>query len=150
MDLNSSRKEAYTCPIMYPYMHGLLIAVYPWLFIWPLALVRTLLISGISKAKISRRTPGSWTRRQECGDGFDTSGILVAGDFVCSKPIWDIVAHMVTSVPLPSAGKSQILFTVENHLLTVQAPLKGGLPHADVRHLTLLCLSCGMTPKLSC
>ncbi|KAH9556185.1 hypothetical protein CY35_07G012700 [Sphagnum magellanicum] len=50
----------------------------------------------------------------------------------CSKPIWDIVAHMVTSVPLPSAGKSQILFTVENHLLTVQAPLKGGLPHADM------------------
>jgi hypothetical protein len=148
MDLNSSRKEAYTCQIMYPYMHGLLITVYPWLFIWPLGLV--ILISRISKAKISRRTPGSWTRRKECRDGFDTSGILVAGDFVCSKPIWDIVAHMVTSVPLPSAGKSQILFTVENHLLTVQAPLKGGLPHADVRHLTLLCLSCGMTPKLSC
>lgn len=57
---------------------------------------------------------------------------------VSSKPIWDIVAHVVSSVPLPSPGKGQILFSVENYLLTVEAPPKDGFPHADVRHQSLL------------
>jgi hypothetical protein len=53
-------------------------------------------------------------------------------DSVCSKLVWDFVVHMVTSIPLPSFGKSQILFIMDNRLLTVQAPLKGGLPDVNV------------------
>lgn len=50
----------------------------------------------------------------------------------CSKPIWDIVAHVVMSVPVPSGGKGQVLFSLESYLLTVEAPPKDGFPHADV------------------
>ncbi|KAL2624334.1 hypothetical protein R1flu_008579 [Riccia fluitans] len=48
-----------------------------------------------------------------------------------SKPLWDIVAHMVLGVPLPGPGR-QVLFAVENFLLNVEAPPTDGLPHADM------------------
>jgi len=56
----------------------------------------------------------------------------------CSKPIWDIVAHVVMSVPVPSGGKGQILFSLESYLLTVEAPPKDGFPHADMSFEPLL------------
>ncbi|KAG0581684.1 hypothetical protein KC19_4G271700 [Ceratodon purpureus] len=49
-----------------------------------------------------------------------------------SKPMWDIIAHVVMSVPLPSPGMGQILFSVDCYQLTVEAPPKDGLPHADM------------------
>ncbi|KAL6005913.1 Scytalone dehydratase [Asimina triloba] len=49
-----------------------------------------------------------------------------------SKPLWDIIAHMVMNVPLPTPGKDRVLFAVENCLLSVTAPPKDGLPHADI------------------
>ncbi|CAM6088951.1 unnamed protein product [Calypogeia fissa] len=48
----------------------------------------------------------------------------------CSKPLWDIVAQMVLAVPLPGPGNGQVLFAVENFLLSVEAPPKSGLPYA--------------------
>ncbi len=53
-------------------------------------------------------------------------------DYVYSMLVWDFVAHMVTSILLLSFGKSQILSIMENLFLMVQAPLKGGLLHANV------------------
>eukprot|EP01018_Ginkgo_biloba_P036033 Gb_36258 [translate_table: standard] len=50
----------------------------------------------------------------------------------CSKPLWEIITHMVLNVPLPSPGKNCILFSIENYLLSVEAPPKDGLPHADI------------------
>ncbi|BBN12485.1 protein MpSCD [Marchantia polymorpha subsp. ruderalis] len=49
-----------------------------------------------------------------------------------SKPLWDIVSHMVLGVPLPGPGHGQVLFAVENFLLNVEAPPSDGLPHADM------------------
>ncbi|XP_031279050.1 DENN domain and WD repeat-containing protein SCD1 [Pistacia vera] len=49
-----------------------------------------------------------------------------------SKPLWDIIAHLVSNVPLPTPGKDRVLFAVENSLLSVEAPPKDGLPHADI------------------
>ncbi|XP_021905476.1 DENN domain and WD repeat-containing protein SCD1 [Carica papaya] len=49
-----------------------------------------------------------------------------------SKPLWDIIAYMVSNVPLPTPGKDRVLFAIENSLLSVEAPPKDGLPHADV------------------
>ncbi|XP_077212384.1 DENN domain and WD repeat-containing protein SCD1-like isoform X2 [Tasmannia lanceolata] len=49
-----------------------------------------------------------------------------------SKPLWDVIAHMVLNVPLPTPGKNRVLFAVENCLLSVEAPPKDGLPHADI------------------
>lgn len=39
---------------------------------------------------------------------------------------------MVSNVPLPTPGQDRILFAIENCLLSVEAPPKEGLPHADV------------------
>lgn len=50
-----------------------------------------------------------------------------------SKPLWDVIACMVSNVPLPTPGKDRVLFAVENCLLSVEAPPRDGLPHADVR-----------------
>lgn len=50
----------------------------------------------------------------------------------CSKPLWEIVTHLVLNVPLPSPGKNCILFSIENTLLSVEVPPKDGLPHADI------------------
>ncbi|RDX78915.1 DENN domain and WD repeat-containing protein SCD1 [Mucuna pruriens] len=49
-----------------------------------------------------------------------------------SKPLWDVIAHMVSSVPLPTPGKERVLFAIESCLLSVEAPPLGGLPHADI------------------
>ncbi|KAK9091206.1 hypothetical protein Sjap_024383 [Stephania japonica] len=49
-----------------------------------------------------------------------------------SKPLWDVIANMVSNVPLPTPGKDRVLFAIENCLLTVEAPPKDGIPHADI------------------
>ncbi|ONK68944.1 uncharacterized protein A4U43_C05F17670, partial [Asparagus officinalis] len=49
-----------------------------------------------------------------------------------SKPLWEVIAYMVSNVPLPTPGKDRVLFAIENYLLTVEAPPKEGLPHADI------------------
>ncbi|KAK8968559.1 hypothetical protein KSP40_PGU000267 [Platanthera guangdongensis] len=49
-----------------------------------------------------------------------------------SMPLWEVIAHMVSNVPLPKPGKERILFAIENRLLSVEAPPKEGLPHADI------------------
>ena len=38
------------------------------------------------------------------------------------------------SVPLPSPGMGQILFSLDCYQLTVEAPPKDGFPHADVSY----------------
>lgn len=50
----------------------------------------------------------------------------------CSKPLWEVIAYMVSNVPLPTPGKDRVLFAVENCLLSVDAPPEDGLPQADV------------------
>lgn len=42
---------------------------------------------------------------------------------------------MVSNVPLPTPGKDRVLFAIDNCLLSVEAPPKEGLPHADVLEL---------------
>ena len=49
-----------------------------------------------------------------------------------SKPLWDVIEYMVSNVPLPTPGKDRVLFAIENCLLSVEAPPKEGLPHADI------------------
>ncbi|PIA39685.1 hypothetical protein AQUCO_02600255v1 [Aquilegia coerulea] len=49
-----------------------------------------------------------------------------------SKPLWDVIAYMVSKVPLPIPGKDRVLFAIENCLLSADAPPKDGLPHADI------------------
>ncbi|XP_027344371.1 DENN domain and WD repeat-containing protein SCD1 isoform X4 [Abrus precatorius] len=49
-----------------------------------------------------------------------------------SKPLWDVISHMVSSVPLPTPGKERVLFAIESCLLSVEAPPSDGLPHADI------------------
>ncbi|KAK3013102.1 hypothetical protein RJ639_008644, partial [Escallonia herrerae] len=49
-----------------------------------------------------------------------------------SKPLWDVIAHMVSNIPLPTPGKDRVLFAIENSLLAAEVPPKDGLPHADV------------------
>lgn len=49
-----------------------------------------------------------------------------------SKPLWDIIAYLVSNIPLPTPGKDRVLFSVENCLLSVEAPPKDALPHADI------------------
>ncbi|GER51170.1 stomatal cytokinesis-defective 1 [Striga asiatica] len=49
-----------------------------------------------------------------------------------SKPLWDVIAYLVSNVPLPTPGKDRVLFAIENSLLAVEVPPKDGLPHADI------------------
>ncbi|KAK9926264.1 hypothetical protein M0R45_023505 [Rubus argutus] len=49
-----------------------------------------------------------------------------------SKPLWDIIASMVSNVPLPTPGKDRVLFAIDSCLLSVEAPPKDGLPHVDI------------------
>ncbi|KAL5726231.1 Scytalone dehydratase [Ranunculus cassubicifolius] len=49
-----------------------------------------------------------------------------------SKPLWDVISYMVSSVPLPIPGEERVLFAIENCLLSVEAPPKNGLPQADI------------------
>ncbi|GAB2292818.1 Scytalone dehydratase [Dionaea muscipula] len=65
------------------------------------------------------------------------------------KPLWDVIAFLVSNVPLPTPGKDRVLFSVENCLLSVDAPLKGGLPHADISFQPLVqCLDVDNLIKL--
>ncbi|KAL0431105.1 UNVERIFIED_CONTAM: DENN domain and WD repeat-containing protein SCD1, partial [Sesamum radiatum] len=61
---------------------------------------------------------------------FSTSG--------SSQPLWDVIAYLVSNVPLPTPGKDRVLFAIENSLLAVEVPPKGGLPHADISFQPLL------------
>jgi hypothetical protein len=58
--------------------------------------------------------------------------IFVGPDF--SKPLWDIISHVVSNVPLPTPGKDRVLFAIDNCLLSAETPPKEWLPHADVWH----------------
>ncbi|PQP93220.1 DENN domain and WD repeat-containing protein SCD1 isoform X3 [Prunus yedoensis var. nudiflora] len=49
-----------------------------------------------------------------------------------SKPLWDVIASLVSTVPLPTPGKDRVLFAIDNCLLSVEAPPKDGLPHVDI------------------
>ncbi|KAK8472841.1 hypothetical protein PHAVU_002G315300 [Phaseolus vulgaris] len=55
-----------------------------------------------------------------------------------SKPLWDVIAHMVSSVPLPTPGKERVLFAIESCLLSVEAPPNDSLPHADISFLPIV------------
>ncbi|XP_057951943.1 DENN domain and WD repeat-containing protein SCD1 isoform X2 [Malania oleifera] len=66
-----------------------------------------------------------------------------------SKPLWDVIAHMVSNVPLPTPGKDRVLFAIESCLLSVEAPPKDGLPHADISFQPLVqCLDVDNLIKL--
>lgn len=66
-----------------------------------------------------------------------------------SKPLWDVIAHMVSNVPLPTPGTDRVLFAIENCLLSVEAPPKDGLPHADISFQPLVqCLDVDNLIKL--
>ncbi|KAL4284807.1 hypothetical protein GQ457_16G024760 [Hibiscus cannabinus] len=66
-----------------------------------------------------------------------------------SKPLWDVIAHMVSNVPLPTPGKERVLFAIDNYLLSVEAPPKDGLPHADISFQPLVqCLDVDNLIKL--
>lgn len=58
---------------------------------------------------------------------------FILSDF--SKPLWEIISHMVSHVTLPTPGKNRVLFSIENCLLSAEAPPKEWLPHADVQFL---------------
>ncbi|CAA6666159.1 unnamed protein product [Spirodela intermedia] len=61
----------------------------------------------------------------------------------------DIIAHMVSNVPLPTPGKDRVLFAIDNCLLSVEAPPKEGLPHADISFQHLMqCLDVDNLIKL--
>ncbi|PKA57277.1 Dynein assembly factor with WDR repeat domains 1 [Apostasia shenzhenica] len=47
-------------------------------------------------------------------------------------PLWEVIAYMVSNVPFPIPGKERILFTLEDCLLSVEAPSKEELPHSDI------------------
>ncbi|KAK6154007.1 hypothetical protein DH2020_013646 [Rehmannia glutinosa] len=61
---------------------------------------------------------------------FSTSG--------SSKPLWDVIAYLVSNIPLPTPGKDRVLFAIENSLLAVEVPPKDGLPHADISFQPLI------------
>ncbi|KAJ8752743.1 hypothetical protein K2173_007053 [Erythroxylum novogranatense] len=58
-----------------------------------------------------------------------------------SKPLWEVIAYMVSNVPIPTPGKDRVLFAIENSLLSVDAPPKDGFPFADISfHPLVQCL----------
>ncbi|TYJ19415.1 hypothetical protein E1A91_A09G189400v1 [Gossypium mustelinum] len=66
-----------------------------------------------------------------------------------SKPLWDVIAHIVSNVPLPTPGKERVLFAIDNCLLSVEVPPKDGLPHADISFQPLVqCLDVDNLIKL--
>ncbi|KAF9671422.1 hypothetical protein SADUNF_Sadunf12G0046000 [Salix dunnii] len=66
-----------------------------------------------------------------------------------SKPLWDVISHMISNVPLPTPGKDRVLFSIENCLLSVEAPPKDGLPHVDISFQPLVqCLDVDNLLKL--
>lgn len=66
-----------------------------------------------------------------------------------SKPLWDVIAYLISNVLLPAPGKERVLFAIENCLLSVEAPPKEGLPHADISFQPLVqCLDVDNLIKL--
>uniref|UniRef100_A0A0E0JKD3 UDENN domain-containing protein n=1 Tax=Oryza punctata TaxID=4537 RepID=A0A0E0JKD3_ORYPU len=65
-------------------------------------------------------------------DALEEIFVLCFSPAGCSKPLWDIISHVVSNVPLPTPGKNRVLFAIENCLLSVEAPPKEWLPHADI------------------
>uniref|UniRef100_A0A0E0FNF4 UDENN domain-containing protein n=1 Tax=Oryza nivara TaxID=4536 RepID=A0A0E0FNF4_ORYNI len=65
-------------------------------------------------------------------DALEEIFVLCFSPAGCSKPLWDIISHLVSNVPLPTPGKNRVLFAIENCLLSVEAPPKEWLPHADI------------------
>ncbi|OAY75391.1 DENN domain and WD repeat-containing protein SCD1 [Ananas comosus] len=65
-------------------------------------------------------------------DALEELFVLCFSPSGCSKPMWDIIAYLVSNVPLPTPGKDRVLFAIENCLLSVEAPPKESLPHADI------------------
>ncbi|KAH7296013.1 hypothetical protein KP509_26G004000 [Ceratopteris richardii] len=55
-----------------------------------------------------------------------------------SKLLWDIIAHVVLNVPLPTPGGGLVLFSIENHLLSIEVPSKDDLPQADLSFQPLI------------
>lgn len=49
-----------------------------------------------------------------------------------SKPLWDVIANLVTGVSLPTPGQDRVLFAIESSLLAFEVPSMDGLPHADI------------------
>uniref|UniRef100_A0A2P2KS99 DENN domain and WD repeat-containing protein SCD1 n=1 Tax=Rhizophora mucronata TaxID=61149 RepID=A0A2P2KS99_RHIMU len=65
------------------------------------------------------------------------------------KPLWDVIAYMVSNVPMPTPGKERVLFAIENCLLSVESPQKDGLPYADISFQPLVqCLDVDNLIKL--
>ncbi|KAH9621135.1 hypothetical protein KSS87_023807 [Heliosperma pusillum] len=48
------------------------------------------------------------------------------------KPLWEVIKATILNVPLPTPGQDRVLFSVNNYLLSLEAPPEYGLPHADV------------------
>ncbi|KAG8379360.1 hypothetical protein BUALT_Bualt07G0080500 [Buddleja alternifolia] len=66
-----------------------------------------------------------------------------------SKPLWEVIAFLVSNIPLPTPGKDRVLFAIENSLLAVEVPPKDGLPHADISFQPLVqCLDVDNLIKL--
>ncbi|ONM40616.1 DENN domain and WD repeat-containing protein SCD1, partial [Zea mays] len=65
-------------------------------------------------------------------DALEEIFVLCFSPSGCSKPLWDIISHMVSHVTLPTPGKNRVLFAIENCLLSAEAPPKEWLPHADI------------------
>ncbi|RAL37856.1 hypothetical protein DM860_000550 [Cuscuta australis] len=66
-----------------------------------------------------------------------------------SKPLWEVIAHVVSNVPLPDPGRDRVLFSVDSSLLCVEIPPRDGLPHADISFQPLVqCLDVDNLIKL--
>ncbi|XP_057519264.1 DENN domain and WD repeat-containing protein SCD1-like [Amaranthus tricolor] len=48
------------------------------------------------------------------------------------KPLWEVIAATVSKVPRPTSGINRVTFAIDNCLLSAEAPLEYGLPHADI------------------
>ncbi|KAK6127713.1 hypothetical protein DH2020_038553 [Rehmannia glutinosa] len=64
--------------------------------------------------------------------------IMCSASKLFSKPLWDVIAYLVSNIPLPTPGKDRVLFAIENSLLAVEVPPKDGLPHADISFQPLI------------
>ncbi|TVU34208.1 hypothetical protein EJB05_16039 [Eragrostis curvula] len=71
-------------------------------------------------------------------DALEEIFVLCFSPAGCSKPLWDIISHMVSNVPLPTPGKNRVLFAIENCLLSAEAPPKEWLPHADHVYIPII------------
>ncbi|KAL9239022.1 hypothetical protein vseg_013381 [Gypsophila vaccaria] len=54
------------------------------------------------------------------------------------RSLWEVIKATVVNVPLPKPGKDRVLFSINNYLLSVEAPPEYGLPHADISFLPLV------------